>query len=175
MHLRIKLPPAPIPIPMFAPRASRRARHVSAWPLRLSPPAGCNGLRRGQRVCACDRRREQEAHRLDGLGVCGQAGVGAGRGPQSYNARESYRSQTRESTQTPFVTGLVTPVRLYDLRTWQATCQGWLRGWLAASLRPTSSEVAAGCARSGPEVDPKRHISTHLWARSTSTHFDPLR
>ena len=57
---------------------------------------------------------------------------------------------------------------------------GYLPGlatWLLAgsSLRPTSSEVAAGCARSEPEVDPKRHISTHLWARSTSTHFDPLR
>ena len=50
---------------------------------------------------------------------------------------------------------------------------GYLPGlatWLAgSSLRPTSSEVAAGCARSGPEVDPKRHISTHL-STHLSTH-----
>ena len=162
---------------MFAPRASRRARHVSAWPLRLSPPAGCNGLRRGQRVCACDRRREQEAHRLDGLGVCGQAGAGAGRGPQSYNARESYRSQTRESTQTPFVTGLVTPVRLYDLRTWQATCQGWLRGWLAAHFGPLRQRWRLAV----PEVNPKwtqndtfRPTSGPALLRPTSTHFGDI-
>ena len=128
-------------------------------------------------MCACDRRREQEAHRLDGLGVCEQAGAGAGRGPQSYNARESYRSQTRESTQTPFVTGLVTPVRLYDLRTWQATCQGWLRGWLAAHFGPLRQRWRLAV----PEVDPKwtrndtfRPTSGPAPLRPTSTHFGDI-
>ena len=128
-------------------------------------------------MCACDRRREQEAHRLDGLGVCGQAGAGAGRGPQSYNARESYRSQTRESTQTPFVTGLVTPVRLYDLRTWQATCQGWLRGWLAAHFGPLRQRWRLAV----PEVNPKwtqndtfRPTSGPALLRPTSTHFGDI-
>ena len=156
MHLRIKL---------------------SAWPLRLSPPAGCNGLRRGQRVCACDRRREQEP---------GSSSPGRTRGVRAGGrGRRAWTTVLQRTRKLPLSNSRKHPNTLRDWTCHPSTAvrpthmAGYLPGlatWLAgSSLRPTSSEVAAGCARSGPEVDPKRHISTHLWARSTSTHFDPLR